>query len=89
MHFVIPNFFPQPALSLHPAWRSLLKQGFTILHVNDSLARGVSLLGSEDWSGDLPPLEQVTLDNLHNDLDDCRKLQVRAQLSHNGQLLKS
>ena len=55
---------------------SLLEHGFTILHINDQQARGLSLLKLPNWTGKLPEFEEVTSENLKYDLEDARKLQV-------------
>ncbi len=51
--------------------RSLLEHGFSLLHVRDEFVRA-PLLGP-DFDGALPPLEEITAENLAFDLEDAKK----------------
>lgn len=61
-----------------------MDRGFTVLHVNDSLARGPSLLGQASWDGQLPHLEEVTRRNLEYDLQDTQKLKASPSVVQAG-----
>jgi hypothetical protein len=52
--------------------RSLLEQGYTLLHVRDELA-GSPLLG-RDYLGALPELEEIVAENLQHDVDDAHQV---------------
>lgn len=55
---------------------ALLRRNYTVLHVADHLSRA-PLLTQGSWKGQIPPLEQVTPENVQFDVADTQLLEIR------------
>ena len=55
--------------------RSLVEKNFTLLHMRDDLV-GIPLLGTA-FHGQLPMLEEITLENLQYDVKDAEQVRLR------------
>lgn len=55
---------------------TLLRRNYTVLHVADHLSRA-PLLEQGSWKGQIPPLEQVTRENVQFDVADAQLLEIR------------
>ena len=58
--------------------RSLLEQGYTLLHLRDELVSS-ALLG-QDYAGALPELEEIVAENLQHDVEDAHQVLPRCCL---------